>query len=280
MPTTYFGGLDEQSPMPAASTADWSTVNPPEVQAQAWQFEQQRRDAEREREMMSQYEGKNIEDTQKAVAAAMKFQAMRNYQNDVSSGKPPAEALMKWGPLMGLVRPAALPATDRVYNAGGVLYQRDASGKMVPQTPPKAAPDRMLSILEQERRSATARESAAREALAASQATTQQVIPGKTNRLFGLLSDIPGRTNQVPVFDSQKIAEAQAEYGAASNRLAAAQEAVKNYLKQSGVAPTNAPPPEIPAADRPQVQEVIRVTKDGKRAVFDANTKRFLRYAD
>lgn len=30
----------------------------------------------------------------------------------------------------------------------------------------------------------------------------------------------------------------------------------------------------------PEVREVIRTTRDGKRAVFDANTKEFLRYAD
>lgn len=30
----------------------------------------------------------------------------------------------------------------------------------------------------------------------------------------------------------------------------------------------------------PQAQEVVRLTKDGRKAVFDANTKQFLRYAE
>lgn len=34
------------------------------------------------------------------------------------------------------------------------------------------------------------------------------------------------------------------------------------------------------SAEPAQVQEVIRLTPDGKRAIFDANTKKFLRYAD
>ena len=47
---------------------------------------------------------------------------------------------------------------------------------------------------------------------------------------------------------------------------------------------TTAPAPQaapVAAAPAPApAQEVIRITKDGKRAVFDSATKRFLRYAD
>lgn len=46
----------------------------------------------------------------------------------------------------------------------------------------------------------------------------------------------------------------------------------------TGAPATGTTPP--PAAQPAQTNEVIRMTKDGRRAVFDASTKKFLRYAD
>ena len=50
----------------------------------------------------------------------------------------------------------------------------------------------------------------------------------------------------------------------------------------SPAAGTNAPAAESlqsPATDKPR-QEVVRKTKDGRRAIFDADTKEFIRYAE
>lgn len=53
---------------------------------------------------------------------------------------------------------------------------------------------------------------------------------------------------------------------------------LENLYAQRAGALTNAP--ALPFTPPKSTNEVIRVTKDGRRAVFDADTKKFLRYAD
>ena len=56
----------------------------------------------------------------------------------------------------------------------------------------------------------------------------------------------------------------------------------KSFFAQfmGGGATTTSAPAATPAKDSAPVQEVIRNTKDGRKAVFDATTKQFLRYAN
>lgn len=62
------------------------------------------------------------------------------------------------------------------------------------------------------------------------------------------------------------------EYAMVQNppRISGSPTAISNYLAQASA-------PQFPV---PKAAEVIRVTSDGRRAVFDANTKQFIRYVD
>ena len=58
-----------------------------------------------------------IEKAQQAVQAAMKFQGNRGYQKDLADGKSPADALVKWGPLMFYNDPSGMSAAAALARA-------------------------------------------------------------------------------------------------------------------------------------------------------------------
>lgn len=53
------------------------------------------------------FQGRKIAEAEKAMAAAIQFQGLRGYQNALESGKPAAEALTRYGPMMFYTRPQA-----------------------------------------------------------------------------------------------------------------------------------------------------------------------------
>jgi len=87
--------------------------------------------------------------TEAAVAAALRFQAQRQYQQDLAAGTAPAEALAKVAPLLfagpkqGNLGQAAsfIKATrtpvQKPIDVGGVLYRQNPDGSVTPLTLPK-----------------------------------------------------------------------------------------------------------------------------------------------
>lgn len=91
------------------------------------------------------------EQANQAVAAALKFQGMRGYQNDLQAGKSPSEALAKWAPIIlsgpkettmsgmaSMIKATSQEPTFR--NASGVLYRIGPDGKAIAITPPRPVP--------------------------------------------------------------------------------------------------------------------------------------------
>lgn len=89
-----------------------------------------------------------LAEAEQAVSAALKFQAVRGYQQDLARGVSANEALAKWAPIMftapkagnlagaaSLVR-ATRPEAEKYMDIGGVGYQMKG-GKATPLTPPK-----------------------------------------------------------------------------------------------------------------------------------------------
>lgn len=95
--------------------------------------------------------GMPTEQANQAVAAALKFQGMRGYQNDLQAGKSPSEALAKWAPIIlsgpkestmsgyaSMIKATSQEPTLR--NASGVLYRIGPDGKAIAITPPRPVP--------------------------------------------------------------------------------------------------------------------------------------------
>jgi len=90
-----------------------------------------------------------IDQAAAAYSAALKFQAVRGYQDDLKSGKAPAEALAKWAPMMftapkeGTLAGAASmmrASQPMVRNAGGQLFRIGPTGTANPISPGRPAP--------------------------------------------------------------------------------------------------------------------------------------------
>lgn len=76
-----------------------------------------------------------LDQAQKAMVAAMKFQGQRGYQADLAAGKSAGEALAKWAPMLFYDRPATFaPAVRQAFTP-----QRPAS-RWVPPDPATGAP--------------------------------------------------------------------------------------------------------------------------------------------
>jgi len=355
-PRIYFGGADEQSPIPAQSTSDWNTVYPPEVQAEAWKFEMAKRAADRQRELedmiFRESQNQKIEDVTKAVDAAQRFQAQRQYESLVANGTKPSVALAQLAPKL-FRSPAGLgpifrPQVQRVMNVAGTGYQEQEDGTWKPFTPIKApvVKDSTAASLKKRIDAAQAEFDKAQMNATARQATREEVTPAVPgSRFWGIgpkSAGTPAITNQIPIFlNTTKTDEAVALRDAARNRLKQAQTEYAAYMQQAtnagpaeaqeppprplltgppgsiggamsppatlspsaanppagasaapgiaAIAPpgTNAPvptpivrPPGPPASGTGlKTNEVLRRV-NGKLAIFDSKTRKFLRYAD
>ena len=104
--------------------------------------------------LATQYRNEQLpmETAQRAVSAALKFQAIRGYQQDINAGMSTADALAKWAPMMFTSQGAgtlgqaaqmvhyARPTVQRPINVGGVAYHWDpTTGTMTGLTPGRPA---------------------------------------------------------------------------------------------------------------------------------------------
>lgn len=90
-----------------------------------------------------------LDQAMQAYSAALKFQAVRGYQEDLQRGKAPHEALAKWAPMMftapkeaTLAGAASMMRASQpmVRNAGGQLFRIGPQGNAMPISPGKPAP--------------------------------------------------------------------------------------------------------------------------------------------
>lgn len=71
------------------------------------------------------FETQKVEDAQRAMSAAIQFQGLRGYQQALQEGKPAAEALTRYGPMMFYSRPQAFgPAMRAITPPTITPYQK------------------------------------------------------------------------------------------------------------------------------------------------------------
>lgn len=188
------------------------------------------------------------------------FAAQQGYRQDIERGVPATEALQKWIP-MGLLRGLSAGAQTsisrpvtatqpRVMNVSGVGYEIDPVTRTWTQktTPKPAEPSRLVT---QEIGKSLDRENRLRDDLLTTPDVDQRLI---------LVNEIAKEQARRKKLQSQEPSGPSAQEPAAP--------------KPAAVTAPTATPTEKP------VREVIRRTKDGRAAVFDADTKQFIRYAN
>ncbi len=250
----------QYTPVAPPSPADqYSTVNPEYIK---WAYQYHK-----------------IKEANDAIAAATQFQGIRGYQESVKAGDAPEKAMAKWGPMIFAQKPGALAgmikqitppvstphqaaqealARERfefakkkpvapVHVGGGLYSVNPATGKYEALTAPPPKVD---------------------EAVKSRRSLLESRIKTTRNLIARAPDGSDGHATWAPLIDSAMNDEEELQ-----SLLKPATTPVSNQLT-----PSPAPAPAPTAAVAP-AQEVIRITKDGKRAVFDSVTKRFLRYA-
>lgn len=191
-------------------------------------------------------EGNDLAEAEQTINAAIKFQAMRGYQQDLQSGKSSAEALAKWAPMLfanpkqsnmggaaALIK-ATRPPAPMIKTANNQLFQIGPNGAM-PLTPAPQRQGRADPFALEEYR--------------------QKIREIKT--MSETLPDLPAGKDR----------------DALAARIATAQKEAAGIRASASAGGGQVPGGEAPGG------EVIRMTKSGRRAVFDSASKRFLRYA-
>lgn len=225
-----------------------------------------------------------MREAERAVSAAIQFQGMRGYQQSLQAGESAETALARWAPLMFYSHPAAVSTTMRSMRAPAMTpYQEGTLNRQQgaldlarqrfelekqKQEAQSGLSKQRLDILAQRTQEAAATRSQSqrnyllrREAAAAEKALAnaraQQADPNLDK------ASKPG---------DEAMRQLEASYASAARALTNAPATAAPTAPQA--APAAAPAPPKPA------NEVIRRTKDGRLAVFDSDTKKFLRYAD
>ena len=231
------------APSPIAPGGAGTAVYSPEQQASAafW------------RKMNYELQGQPLAEAEQALSAALKFQAIRGYQKDLENGKSPGEALSRWAPMMftapkssnlgnaaSMVRATRAPA-PMVRTAGGQIFQiPPGGGAATALTPAPVRPPRTDPF-----------------ALAEFELKLKQI-----EKLQADLDVEPAGKGRQDILKRIDVAQ---------------REAAALRPSPAATAPTIQTPLAVtPAGAR---NEVVRLTKSGRKAVFDSATKQFLRYA-
>jgi hypothetical protein len=182
-----------------------------------------------------------------AVEAATRDQAMRGYQADIAAGKTPAEALAKWAPML-----YTGPKGGNLGQAAGFIR---ATREVTP---------RPMNVGGQ----AWIYDQATRSMQPLTPSPRGKADPFEMETYRSTLRDIQA---------TQKDLDANPAALDADDKRRKLQ-----YLRSQAaeIAARNRAPAAAPTAATGTGGTVVRRTKDGRRAVFDAQTKRFLRYAE
>jgi hypothetical protein len=198
------------------------------------------------RQMQAQTQDMPLDQAEQAVTAALKFQAMRGYQKDLEDGKSAGESLAKWAPML-------FPKSSM----GNAAQMIRASQPRPPAL--RTAGGRIFQV-------------------DGGQATPLTPAPTREPKAdqFALAAFRQKLTEIKRLEDDLDIAE-QKDKPELQNRIARAKrEAEGIRTGDSGQADSDLPPK--PKAGKGG-NEVVRMTKDGRKAVFDSDTRKFLRYA-
>ncbi len=240
-----------------------------------------------------------VEQALKATEAAIQFQGQRRYQQLLKDGKTPAEAITAAGPMMFYHTPQAFAPSVRALAAPPGITAQQAEQNAI-------AREKLAEV----KRNNDARLRATRSASPGSVVydevgNVKFIVPegGQKNDYTETKQDIPipgipEKSHVVPGMFGQTWGP----FGTKVIDAPAVPESVKHSVTRTpnsapsvvfpGMPQGYVPPkafqspavtnqtaaPDTPTS--PKVNEVIKIAPNGKRAVFDADTKKFVRYAD
>lgn len=201
-----------------------------------------------------------IDQAEAAYHAALRYQGQRQYQQDLQSGMTASEALAKSAPLM-FSNPKA-----NVGEAAALLRA------IAPKATPIVTPYQQFEITqrkaEEARRVKEAADKEAREGRKLSEVQKAE-LGADVTELRGMEKQI-GSTDEHGFGILHPFGGNKSEMEALRKRAAD----LRKQIEQRYGGGTSTGTMEPPA-----VKEVSRTTKDGRTAIFDADTKKFLRYA-
>lgn len=201
------------------------------------------------------FQTQKMEDAEKALSAAIQFQGLRGYQQALKSGEAAEKAMTRYGPMMFYQRPAAVGSAIRSVTPQVISpYQReviDARKQSAARPQIRSIPGGgFVSINPTNQAITTVREPTL---------ASPKVTPVVANDILHGPQRLPMTGEQFQSF----IETAPPEL-----RTNAVNSAINQMLKPATAAPGSA------------TNEVIRKTKDGRSAVFNSETKQFIRYAN
>jgi hypothetical protein len=216
-----------------------------------------------------------------ATMAAQKFIAFRGYQSDLKEGMAAADAFAKWGPMlvadtslapaMKAMQPQPNYTYDQAHNAWTSPGQKPVLGKpiveaprWIPANPETGEPAHYESGGKAQFPPTPKAPSAPK---------LDQITMADYNDARKEFTTALKEYNKEDNSEEIKL-DARKRMDAAKIRM----NNISNRGQQSALSSPAAPAPKQPSA--PTAPVVIRLTKDGKKAEFDAATKKFLRYAE
>lgn len=215
-----------------------------------------------------------VDEAIKAVEAATRYQAQRGYQQDLQSGMNAAQAFAKWGPML-------------FKQATGVPESIERT------VPPPITPQQMIQNRLNQQKFEAAQAAAKAKANAGELRSVGGVLyrvrPGQQPEA---LTEAPAQKPTETVTEEYEIPAVEGTpskpaskgffgFGAHPEIPAVADQPAKKIKKTRKVGPSDSEDElEPPNPAQTKTKEVIRTTKDGRKAVFDADTKKFIRYAE
>lgn len=216
-----------------------------------------------------------------ATMAAQKFIAFRGYQQDLKEGVAAADAFAKWGPMLvadtsfGPSMKAMTQPKPYTFNPQTNAYESPSGGRPV-FGPKQVEAPRWIPA------NPTTGEPAHYESGGRAQFPPSPSAPKIDPLTLADYKMAEGEfKNAMKVYtDPEQPEEVKME---ARKRMDAAKTRIENIRGRSTQTATAQAAPAAPAPKQPSAPTtpvVIRLTKDGKKAEFDASTKKFLRYAE
>lgn len=284
-----YGVLEKFNPE-TGQRETFTAVNPPGTRLPQFPIPRPQRDPMEE--MRKTINAIQFQKANDAYKAALSFQAARAYRQDLDAGKSQGEALARWGHMLpgGLAGAARMteasrPAfTPEPLLGNTNLYRVGPRGERLfqyrpPRPPVGTGPVTEIPVLNQDGTpnpdyfavpSATGNGFVLHPKRGKEPTLTPQgQLKYYDNRIKALQTE---RANLgVDAAAEQRRTQLNTELNDLQKQQ---QELFEKHSKKGGK--TEAVSPEAPKGGN----EVTRVTKDGRKAIFDATTKKFIRYAD
>jgi len=249
-----------QNAGPAASRP----VGLPSVSAQPWlnQVADYQKDMVGNAMMKEARSDPNLATAQKAVQAATQYQAQRGYDKDLQNGMPADQAMTKWGPMLfgqsgaGMSRMASTvramrPPPPQLRSVGGRLWNVNPTGTQATPLTPETKPKEKTWSFDDK---------------------------ADYNNANSEIKRLDAELNKTPSKDPDLRKEQFANQDMLKHQKFINQLKINELKRKYSEDSTDTSSARKPSDNSPK--EVTRRTKDGRKAVFDASTKEFIRYAD